>query len=275
MATTSVYPVSLDTDTQLSRATTTTALTPPITNNLTNAIEAIEPTVGTMDDGTAYGSPLTFTTPVAHAAGVLTTMQPNPLYPFSPVGAEAFYPVADGLASGWSQSNLTLAYDAPYGWIRAVQASASSAAALYYTDSFGPPEVLVFKVRAILNQSVGSLYLGCSSAAGTISDFCGVVISGLAAGLYVNGTSYDVSFEPPGIDFYSQTGYWLVSVTSDAVAIYFSVDGVIYDLVMSESTGASFSAAYPLIYWDGYTVAVPILLGYIATGVSLPAGAAG
>lgn len=171
MTNTSNYPLSLDTDVTLSRVTSDSALTPPVTNNLTNAIETIEPAVGTFPDGAELGGK-TWASPLAHQAGVLSTASPNPLYPYQPVPSTALYAQQVAIPSGWSLFNCTASWSLFPGLL----ALTSESAGLFGVVgplAEAPPEYVVARVLSPATTGLTHVSVGYMDGAPETDSFYG------------------------------------------------------------------------------------------------------
>jgi len=155
---TSNYPLSLDTDVTLSRVTSDSALTPPVTNNLTNAIETMQPALGTFPDGAELGAK-TWASPLAHQAGVLSTASPNPLYPYQPVPSTALYAQQAAVPSGWSLFNCEASWSLFPGLL-ALTAESEGLFGVLGPLSEAPPEYVVARVLSPATTGVSAVYLG-------------------------------------------------------------------------------------------------------------------
>jgi hypothetical protein len=220
---TSVYPVRLDTDVTLSRVTADSALTPPVTNNLTNAIETMQPAIGTFPDGSELFNQ-TWASPLAHQAGVLSTASPNPLYPYLPVPSTALYAQQADLPSGWSLVNCAASWSLFPGLL-ALTALAEGPFGVLGPLAEAPPEYVVARVLSPVTNGLGEVLLGYMVGGDELVDFYGasalspveMILAGAAE------SSPEISLSAPdeaGEMFYLAAGY-----SDTALAIYASARG--------------------------------------------------
>jgi len=223
MTNTSNYPLSLDTDVTLSRVTADSALTPPVTNNLTNAIETIEPAVGTFPDGAELGGK-TWASPLAHQAGVLSTGSPNPLYPYQPVPSTALYAQQAEVPSAWSLFNCTASWSV-YPGLLALTNTGSDIFGVVGPLAEAPPEFVVARVLSPVTTGAGVLLLGYMTGAPAMDDFYGAEASSPVELVYSGALqpNNEISIGAPndaGALFYLGAGY-----SDNHMAIYASTHG--------------------------------------------------
>lgn len=115
------FPRVIDTDTQLIRVTSADPLTIEDHNNLVDALEAIEATLGTSGDGSEpAGGIRAFRGSVADYAGFLSTGQLNPRAPFLPyISVNEWHARVAVTPAGWTLgAGMAVAYTHPVGLAR-------------------------------------------------------------------------------------------------------------------------------------------------------------
>lgn len=131
MAGASQYPKLIDTDTQLLRRAVTDVIVPVDHNNLVDAIQSVEQTLGGVDDGTTGGGAQAFTTGAAHVAGLVSTAMPNPRFPFLPLSSISLYGTKGSLPVGWVlDSGSALNWTQAVGLVKVTPKSSANYAVL-------------------------------------------------------------------------------------------------------------------------------------------------
>lgn len=225
------YPRSLDTDVNLNRVISTSALVPALINNHTDALEAMQPTAGICDDGTAYGVPGTFNRGLTDHVGLMTTAGPNGRYPFLPRSAASWYGTDNGTPGAWTiPAGWSVSYSPPKGPVKILVPT--DATVRWAHAAIVPSAIYEVVARVRFWDAFGSLGFGVglgTDAAG--SDFCGVSFSAnnLQSNFPGGGTAVAL---PP--DYMTNGGDWfLVRVRLDGtdLSVWCSRDGLVWDMV--------------------------------------------
>jgi len=114
-----IYPKLLDTDTELLRMTVASTLSPEDHNNLVDAIQAVEGTIGIVADGTEGGGAKSLNTGLATWSGYKTTAVGNLRFPYLPLPANAWYASARVTPVTWTiAGGAVLSYAAVPGLVK-------------------------------------------------------------------------------------------------------------------------------------------------------------
>jgi hypothetical protein len=274
MAGASNYPKTVDTDTQLIRRVSTDALVIADHNNLVDATESIEQTIGGVDDGTANGGTAAFITGVAHLLAMPSVAIPNPRFPFLPLQSQSWYGVNGAPPASWVLGgSVTPSYLNPRGYARLVDTSTAAHQVAYSTLPALSPLDLVARVRC-LNPAAAGLDLGfnVSSAAAPQDGFS----------LYWDGTNYLNRLVPLTGGTQQKTYQGLVNdgwiylywhLASGTISLYASKDGVTWG-----NAFFSGSAAGSYVNWCVYAHAYSasnwqIWLDFVSIGSGMLPGA--
>lgn len=228
MPTASVYPLLIDSDTQLLRRTLVDAIVPADHNNLVDAIEAIEATVGPVEDGSASLGARTFALGLADYVGFPSVASNNPRYPWLPIPAEAWYAAAGALPATWTLgAGVTASYSSHPGYVALTPNTTPGAVIASVPLAGSAPFNVAFRFRHSALWTNGTyLQMGfASSSTGTGMDGISVYNASqqYATGHpitneVINGAIYTSHFFMSGLTWLKHTG--------TAVKIMESVDGL-------------------------------------------------
>jgi len=272
------YPHALDTDTELLRRTGSDAIVPADHNNLVDAIEQLEATVGTVGDGTEQGGAQTFLGALADYAGFLSTAQINVRHPWAPfVSASEFYGRTGATPIAWTINPLVVvSYVNPRGLAR-FSPSLNVGQLLASAPVIGTDPMYVMVRLAILGTNLNpKLAFGWSvNGLGTDIDGFHVIGAGTTGPLgygLLGGVeaSHDWYFQGP-------EGYATVvlRMISGNVSILATPDGLLWGDWFPLGTKTGTYTTFCIYQEGAATYLYKWWLDLISFGTSLPAGWSG
>lgn len=274
MAGASNYPRGVDTDVQLLRRIASGVIVPADHNNLVDALEAIEPTVGICDDGTAYGG-VAFNRGLTDHVGLMTTKGPNGRYPWVPPLAGSWYGTDNLTPPGWTMdAGLAFSYGPPVGPVHITWPHDTNVRMLVAPLVSAARYDVVVRLKQMRCNDAGYMRIGFAP---TPTD---TYLSGLesqAGGhqqAYINGgTTGDSQGVGLMVNWYP---WWYVWVTNEAnvTTVRTSEDGLTWQLMWSgaDTNVMAYFVMSLVNNASGGSAAPDLWLDYVAFGNTAPQG---
>lgn len=277
MPSNSTYPKVLDTDTNLYRVSSNTALIPDHHNNHTDALEMLEATVGDTGDGSEGGGGVDFQTGLAHWTGLASVATPNPWHPWLPHDARSWYPVSRSKPASWTvDASVGVSYVNPIGRLRLLVPTTNNLQVAYTTLPASSPWNVICKFApGMYSAAHVALALGFS-VSGAFSDLDGVRLT------YYNGISISMQRYANGAlvssDTYALSGrnaFMWFKLDGALLKLYSSQDGVTWGVPILSTARAVTPTKWGVWTWEAPAAQTPLYIDFIAFGASDPASAAG
>ena len=268
------FPHALDTDTELLRRTGSDAIVPADHNNLVDALEQVEATIGSVGDGTEQGGQQTFLAGLADYAGFLSTAQINNRHPFAPfVSASEFYGRAGATPVAWTVNPLVnVSYVNPRGLARFTPtqnvAQLIASAPVVGTD----PQYVVGRFGLMGHGGNPKLAMGWSvNGLGTDIDGVHAKIAFEAGNLVVGvlgGTEIGTTWYLSNSSIYT----WIIlELLSGQVRGAFSVDGLLWAPWYSIGAATGTYTKFCIYQEAAAAISLQFWVDLISFGTSLPA----
>lgn len=228
----SIYPALLDTDVQLLRRTPSDTVVPADHNNLVDAIQAIEATIGIVDDGTIGGGDQSFNLGIGDYVAFPGTQSVNPRFPYLPVPDNAWYARAKSTPAAWTLgTGVTASYSNAPGFLELSYTGAAPKLAASCDVAGSAPWDLVFGMRASGPSSgPATVWAVGFSANGTGTDMDGVRMFGNgASGSTVRAVKGGADATPANyIGLGSLAGLCWIHIDATDLKFYSTMDGIIW-----------------------------------------------